>query len=867
MKSSHNLSRRLILPILIVLIASFGTLAVINIVKTRSILMDQGSEQINSTLVSSAGQIDALCKRMLTITQAVGRLAESEAESGSVRDEVIESYIKQTMLSEFGYQGLYFNFSEELNKKYNRGTIPGPWWVRDAQAATGIKSMKESSTTYYWEESDDSVWYWQPKKSGRSEWLEPYVDAEMKLFITTLATPVKTKNDLFVGVAGIDIDLNSFIDIAKTFKPSANSQTFLVSRHGTFIYHPNPSFREENATLDSVAKQYKRAEFLTLKNATLSSANEGRIEFVDKATNTSSWLYWTRIPTNGWILASTLPVSDVTQPAFGTLASSMLIALIATLVAIAVVLWILRSQVLSPLSSLTGQAQVLATGDLSVRSNLQCNSEIIALSQAMNGMADYLNEMAGVADKIAGGDLNVEVAPRGDQDRFGQAFAKMVEKLRLMASVADSIAQGDLSLQVKPQSSSDLFGNAFKKMIDNLCSMAEAADTIAKGDLSLEVVPRSSTDAFGNAFAKMVETLRLMAGVADSIAHGDLSARVEPQSPADLFGNAFQQMINNLNSMAAVADAIAKGDLSVQVKPQSSADAFGNAFKEMVDSLRIIIRDLMEGSQSLSAAASELVAVATQQTNTISEQASAIQEISSTLDQIRAIVEQASERAKSVVQVSEQALDISETGQQELNEVVEAMGKIQEQVEAITDNIVDLSEKTVQIGDITSSVNEIAEQSNLLAVNAAIEATKAGKVGKGFGVVAVEVKNLASRSKKATSQVKSILTEIQRAADSTVLVTEEGSKCVEAGVDQVQRIGDNIKVLHKVIVESSSVARLIAATTNQQVIGIEQIAIAMKHISKGANEGVVSAKQQKATSYNLSQLAGSLNSIVHRYRL
>src|SRR5581483_10392476 len=127
--------------------------------------------------------------------------------------------------------------------------------------------------------------------------------------------------------------------------------------------------------------------------------------------------------------------------------------------------------------------------------------------------------------------------------------------------------------------------------------------------------------------------------------------------------------------------------------------------------------------------------------------------------------------------------------------------------------------------------------------------------------------NLASRSKKATSQVRSILAEIQQAANSTVMVTEEGSKRVESGVGQVQRIGTNIKSLHEVIVESSSAARQIAATTNQQVIGIEQIAIAMKQISKGANEGVASAKQQKVTAQSLSQLASSLNNIVHRYRL
>jgi methyl-accepting chemotaxis protein len=219
------------------------------------------------------------------------------------------------------------------------------------------------------------------------------------------------------------------------------------------------------------------------------------------------------------------------------------------------------------------------------------------------------------------------------------------------------------------------------------------------------------------------------------------------------------------------------------------------------------------------------------------------------------------------VQVAEQSLDISQAGQKELDQVVDAMVKIKDQVETIAENIIDLNEKTVQIGEITSTVNEIAEQSHLLSVNAAIEASKAGEAGRGFSVVAVEVKNLATRSKKATLQVKNILSEIQKATNSTVIVTEEGSKYVESGVGQVYRIGSNIKSLHKVIVESSTAAKQIASTTNQQVVSIENIAVAMKQISNSANKGVTSAQQQQVTAQSLSQLANSLNNIVNQYRL
>jgi methyl-accepting chemotaxis protein len=445
----------------------------------------------------------------------------------------------------------------------------------------------------------------------------------------------------------------------------------------------------------------------------------------------------------------------------------------------------------------------------------------------------------------------------------------ITSSLKEAVAIAEKLAIGDLSASFETYSTDEIgqLLGAMNRMITYLKEMADAANSISQGNLDIDSQPRSSRDLFGYAFERMIKNLREMANVAKSISGGDLRVHVEPQSDQDSFGNAFKNMSDNLRKMAAIAEQISEGNLALELTPQSPQDAFGNIFKKMLEGLRTVVRDIMDGAQSLNAVANEMVATATQQTNTITDQASSIQQITTTLDEIRAIVEQANERAKAVVHVSEQSLDISINGQKELDQVVDVMSKIKYQVEAIAQNILSLSEKTIQIGEITSSVNEIAEQSNLLAVNAAIEATKAGEAGKGFGVVAVEVKNLAARSKKATMQVRSILAEIQKAANSTVMVTEEGSKRVESGVGQVYRIGSNIKSLHEVIVESSTAARQISSATNQQVTGIEQIAIAMRQINQGTNNTVAGAKQQRVTAQNLSQLASNLNSIVQRYRL
>jgi methyl-accepting chemotaxis protein len=367
----------------------------------------------------------------------------------------------------------------------------------------------------------------------------------------------------------------------------------------------------------------------------------------------------------------------------------------------------------------------------------------------------------------------------------------------------------------------------------------------------------------------IIRPIANVVSIATRISRGDLGETVEV-SRQDEIGQLLESMNNMvayLREMAEVADSIAKGDLSMRVDARSTGDVFGNAFKKMVESLHAIIQELAEGAQGLSTAATELATTSSQQSASISEQATSIRQSLQTLEEIRTIVQQASEKAKSVVEISEHSLDVSKAGQEALDQSIAAMIKIKDQVQEIADNISELREKTIQIGEITASVNDIADQSNLLAVNAAIEAVKAGQASRGFGVVASEVKNLASQSKRATAQVHGILGEIQKATTSTVIVTEEGKKRVESGVNQVHQIGTNFNQLYRVIEESSNAAKQIAAATNQQVSGIEQVALGMRSISEAANESVTGAAQQSSTAQNLSGLANSLNNIVRRYRL
>lgn len=187
---------------------------------------------------------------------------------------------------------------------------------------------------------------------------------------------------------------------------------------------------------------------------------------------------------------------------------------------------------------------------------------------------------------------------------------------------------------------------------------------------------------------------------------------------------------------------------------------------------RSITHQLREGIAQLSSSAAEILATTTQVASGATETATAVSQTTATVEEVKQTAKLASQKARYVMESAQKASSVSQAGRTAVGDAVQGMHRIQEQMESVADSIVRLSEQTQAIGEIIATVNGLAEQSNLLAVNAAIEATKAGEQGKGFGVVAQEIRSLAEQSKQATAQVRTILGDIQKATSAAVLATD-----------------------------------------------------------------------------------------------
>jgi methyl-accepting chemotaxis protein len=325
-----------------------------------------------------------------------------------------------------------------------------------------------------------------------------------------------------------------------------------------------------------------------------------------------------------------------------------------------------------------------------------------------------------------------------------------------------------------------------------------------------------------------------------------------------------------LRDISGMAERIASGDLTVTTVLNPRADEIGTlaqSFGRMVENLRGVTGEILEGVNVLGSSASEILATTTQIATGTAETASAVSETTTTVEEVRQTAQVASQKAKYVSENAQKVAQVSHSGRQSVEAALEAMNRIREQMVSIADGIVRLSEQSQAIGEIAATVNDLAEQSNLLAVNAAIEAAKAGEQGKGFAVVAQEVKSLAAQSKQATAQIRTILGDIQKAINASVLTTEQGSKAVEAGVQQSTQAGEAIRALAESIAEATQAATQIAASSQQQLVGMDQVVLAMENIKQASTQNVAGTKQAELAAQSLHDLGQKLTQMVAQYKV
>jgi methyl-accepting chemotaxis protein len=326
-----------------------------------------------------------------------------------------------------------------------------------------------------------------------------------------------------------------------------------------------------------------------------------------------------------------------------------------------------------------------------------------------------------------------------------------------------------------------------------------------------------------------------------------------------------------LNNLIAIVQEIAsgEGDLTKRLNIQRG-DEIGRLahwFDTFIGSLHKIISDVASSTRQVAAAATEIAASSEQMSAGITRQQQQASQVSAAVEEMSATVTEVAKKSGEAANAASGSQKDANSGGEVVRQTVTEIKAIAQDVSSSAEAVAGLGKKGEQIGAIIEVINDIADQTNLLALNAAIEAARAGEHGRGFAVVADEVRKLAERTQQATEEVSKSIREIQDETKSAVVRIEAGSKRVNHGVELAGNAGQSLERIVASSQTLGSMVESIAAAAEEQSAASEQIARSIEQINAVTRESAEGASQAAKAAGDLSSQAERLQSLVGRFKL
>jgi methyl-accepting chemotaxis protein len=324
------------------------------------------------------------------------------------------------------------------------------------------------------------------------------------------------------------------------------------------------------------------------------------------------------------------------------------------------------------------------------------------------------------------------------------------------------------------------------------------------------------------------------------------------------------------SSALVQAEAIAAGDLTREELLVRSQDELGDlttAINRMSGNLTTIVRTIAATAEQVARASEEISSGATQSAETARSQSDQTQQVATAMQEMSSTVQQVSEHSQKASDASHNAAQAARQGGQVVQETLATMRSIADSTRNVADRITELGKSSERIGKIIAVIDDIADQTNLLALNAAIEAARAGEQGRGFAVVADEVRKLAERTTKATKEIAAMIETIQVETKNAVKAMELGNREVEIGVTKTSASGAALEEIIKMAEGVGDMIAQIATAATEQSSTTEQINANVAQISNATQESSAAAEHTAKACADLSGLAFDLQKIVGQFKL
>jgi methyl-accepting chemotaxis protein len=312
-----------------------------------------------------------------------------------------------------------------------------------------------------------------------------------------------------------------------------------------------------------------------------------------------------------------------------------------------------------------------------------------------------------------------------------------------------------------------------------------------------------------------------------------------------------------LDRVVASVKAACDGEIGqkVEIESQDEIGVLAASYNQMLDVIVYLIRQTQESSRRIAQSASDILSATEQSASGAAEQAASISQTTATMEELASTYRQIAENADQVVRLAEDSLSSAESGRGAVINTLTAMEEIKVRTQSSANKILTLGERSQQIGQVLSIINSIADQTKILALNAAIEAARAGEAGKGFSVVAIEIRKLAESVVESTSEISSIMGEIQSAASDLVMSTEQEMKQVQAGVDLAHTTDGSLEQILELVEHTTIAAKEISAATQQQKSATDQVVKAMREVAAVAQQTAAGSRQVATSAESLSTMA------------
>jgi len=491
-----------------------------------------------------------------------------------------------------------------------------------------------------------------------------------------------------------------------------------------------------------------------------------------------------------------------------------------------------------------------------------------------------LKHLIAAAQKITAGDYNVELSI-ASKDEFGvlaSTFNAMVEKIGMQIKYLDNlptpvmIIDKEYNVTYLNKKGAETANKSPEACLSQKCYSLFKTDHCNTSECRLRQAMEQKQIREGETIArpagKDVHIMYTGAPVVNRA--GELVGALEFIADVTEIKETQNYLSRTTNALLSQMSKFAEGDLTVSVVPEKEGDQIGklfDGFNKSVQNIKLIVENVIAAVEATASASTEISSSSEEMAAGAQEQSTQTTEIAGAVEQMTKTILETSQNSSRSAEAAKNAGSIAKEGGKVVQQTVEGMNRIAEVVRKSAETVLALGKGSDQIGEIVQVINDIADQTNLLALNAAIEAARAGEQGRGFAVVADEVRKLAERTTKATKEIAVMIKQIQHDTSGAVESMSKGTDEVEKGIALADKAGKSLK---EIIVGVDAVVDLstqVAAASEEQSSAAEQISKNIEAISTVTNQSAAGVQQIARAAEDLNRLTINLQDLTARFKI